>query len=113
MSEDWVSPAEAEGTESAGAVWEGLRAESVHHCGAGEFVPVGAAGWFPEESSPREGSAVEEGVAPWLPQTEEECSGGSREREQALHRVLTLGDSAVVVVEELCHPRSLVRTATQ
>lgn len=114
MSEGWVSSARAEGTVSAGAVWEGLRAGSAHHSGAGEFVPAGGAGWFPEESSQREGCAEEEGVAPWPQQTEEEHSRGSWERERAPHRVPSRGDFAVEVVEEdLCHPRWLVMTGTR
>lgn len=66
MSEDWVWPAEAEGTESAGAVWEAPPAEGVHRsgAGAGAFAPVGASGWSPEESSPRGGCAVGVGGAP-------------------------------------------------
>lgn len=114
MFEGWVSSAKAEGTVSAGAVWEGLRAGSAHHSGAVGFVPAGGAGWFPEESSQREGCAEEAGAAPWLQQTEEEHLRGSWERDQALRRVPTQGDFAVEVAEEdLCHPRSLVMTVTR
>lgn len=114
MSEGWVSSAKAEGTGSAGAVWEGPRAGSAHRSGAGEFVPAGGAGWFPEESSQREGCAEEEGGAPWLQQREEEHLRGSWGRGQALHRVPTQGDVAVEVAEEdLCRPRSPVMTVTR
>lgn len=83
--------------------WEDLQAGSAHHSGAGGFVPVVAAGWFPKVSAQLWGCAVVEGVVLWFQQTEEEHLGESQGKDRALHRVLTQGGCVVAGEEELYH----------